>query len=67
MSKKNLQNKLDELQRIVDEFDNPDIPIETALERFEEGAKLAEDIEKNLADLKTKITVLKKRFDTEDV
>lgn len=65
MSKKNLQDKLEELQQIVDEFDNPNIAIETALERFEVGARLADDIEADLSDLKAKITVLKQRFDTD--
>jgi exodeoxyribonuclease VII small subunit len=65
MSKKNLQTKLDELQRIVDEFNSPDIAIEKALERFDEGAKLASEIESDLAEIKTKVTLLKERFDVE--
>lgn len=65
MSKKNLQSKLEELQQIVNEFDDPDIAIETALKRFDKAAKLAEEIEADLASLTTKITVLKKRFDSD--
>jgi exodeoxyribonuclease VII small subunit len=65
MSQKNLRKKLDDLQAIVTSFDRDDISVEEALEQFEKGSKLAEDIEAQLADLKTKITVLKQRFDQE--
>lgn len=65
MSKKNLQSKLEELQQIVNEFDDPAIAIETAIKRFDDAAKLAEEIEADLASLTTKITVLKKRFDSD--
>lgn len=65
MSQKNIREKLDELQQIVASFDRDDISVEEALEQFEKGSKLSEDIEKQLAELKTKITVLKERFDQE--
>ena len=63
MSQKNLRTKLDELQQIVSSFDRDDLSVEDALEQFEKGSKLSEDIEQQLAELKTKITVLKERFD----
>lgn len=65
MSQKNLRAKLDELQQIVSSFDRDDLSVEEALEQFEKGSALSEDIEKQLAELKTKITVLKERFDQE--
>ena len=65
MSQKNIREKLDELQSIVASFDRDDLSVEEALEQFEKGSKLSEDIEKQLSDLKTKITVLKERFDQE--
>ena len=65
MSQKNIREKLDELQSIVASFDRDDLSVEEALEQFEKGSKLSEDIEKQLGDLKTKITVLKERFDQE--
>jgi exodeoxyribonuclease VII small subunit len=64
MSEKNLQAKLAELESLVSSFDEK-IDIEQALKRFETGARLAEEIEKDLKNLKTKITVLKERFDKE--
>lgn len=63
MSQKNIREKLDELQAIVASFDRDDLSVEEALEQFEKGSKLSEDIEAQLARLKTKITVLKERFD----
>lgn len=65
MSQKNIREKLDELQSIVASFDRDDLSVEEALEQFEKGSKLSEDIEKQLSELKTKITVLKERFDQE--
>lgn len=63
MSQKNIREKLDELQAIVASFDRDDLSVEEALEQFEKGSKLSSDIETQLAELKTKITVLKERFD----
>ena len=63
MSQKNIREKLDELQTIVASFDRDDLSVEEALEQFEKGSKLSNDIETQLAELKTKITVLKERFD----
>lgn len=63
MPQKNIREKLDELQAIVASFDRDDLSVEEALAQFEKGSKLSEDIEIQLAELKTKITVLKERFD----
>lgn len=65
MSQKNLREKLEELQTIVAGFDREDLSVEEALEQFEKGSKLSEEIEAQLGELKTKITVLKERFDRE--
>lgn len=65
MSQKNIREKLDELESIVAQFDHDGISVEEALEQFEKGSKLSEEIDAQLADLKTKITVLKERFDKE--
>lgn len=63
MSKQNIREKLDELSIIVASFDRDDLSVEDALEQFEKGSKLSEEIEAQLSELKTKITVLKERFD----
>lgn len=65
MSSKNIREKLDELSEIVASFERDELSVEQAIEQFDKGAVLSEDIEKTLAELKTKITVLKERFDQE--
>lgn len=65
MSQKNIREKLDELSEIIANFDRDDLSVEEALKQFETGSKLADDIETQLEQLKTKITVLKERFDKE--
>ena len=65
MSSKNIREKLDELSQIVAAFDRDDLSVEDALAQFEKGSKLAQDVEDQLGELKTKITVLKERFDKE--
>ncbi len=65
MSSKNIREKLDELSEIVASFERDELSVEEAIEQFDKGAVLSQDIEKTLAELKTKITVLKERFDQE--
>lgn len=65
MSQKNIREQLDELQDIVSSFERDDISVEEALTQFEKGSELSQAIEKQLSELKTKITVLKQRFDQE--
>lgn len=65
MSNKNIREKLDELSKIVAGFDSDELSVEDALAQFEKGSKLSEEIEDELQNLKTKITVLKERFDKE--
>lgn len=63
MPQKNIREQLDELQTVVASFEKEDMSVEDALKQFEKGSALSEDIEKQLRELKTKITVLKERFD----
>ena len=63
MSQRNIREKIDELQAIISQFNHDDLSVEDALEQFEKGSKLSEEISEELEQLKTKITVLKERFD----
>lgn len=65
MPQKNIREKLDDLQELVAGFEREDLSVEEALEHFEVGSKLSVEIEKDLDELKMKITVLKKKFDKE--
>ena len=66
MSKiKKLSEKLAELDQLVSWFDNEDIDIDDAIDKFDEVGVLATDIKTELAVLENKITVLKQKFDQE--
>ena len=60
---KSLSDQLAELDTLLAWFDNPNIDIDEALAKFEEGVKLTDAIKKRLSTLENKIVVLKERFD----
>lgn len=61
--KKPLKEQLTELEELVAWFEQDDLDIEQAIEKFEIGSELAGSIKKDLGDLENKITVLKKSFE----
>ncbi len=65
MSSKNtdLKIQLEQLEQIVAWFEQENINIDEAIDKFKAGSVLAEDIKKHLDELDNKITVLKERFD----
>ncbi len=67
MSDKNktIQEKMAELQALVNWFQGEDFTLEEAVGKFSGAEKLAETIEKDLSELKNDITVIKQRFDVE--
>ncbi len=67
MSTKNktLQDKINELNHLIEWFNQEDFSIEEALEKFKKADALASEIEEQLDGLKNEVTVLKQRFDTE--
>ena len=58
-----LQDQITQLDDLLAWFDNSDIDLDEALQKFDQGVLLAEDIKKRLGQLQNKITVLKQRFD----
>ena len=62
-SKPTLQSQLAELDELLAWFDQPDLDIDQALQKFDQGVKLTEDIKQHLATFENKVTILKKRFD----
>lgn len=60
---KNLNQQLQELDELLAWFEQPDIDLEEALQKFDQGLVLAESIKKRLVKVENKITVLKERFD----
>lgn len=67
MSTKNktLQQKIDELDQLIEWFNQEDFSVEEALTIFKKADILAAEIESQLDGLKNEITVLKERFDKE--
>lgn len=64
-SKNNLTQKLSELEKLLEWFEQDDLDIEQALEKYEKGQELAGSIREQLSSIENKITVLEKRFDKE--
>jgi len=64
-NKQTIQAKINQLDELVAWFDSDDFTLETALDKFKEAEKLAEDIERDLTSLKNDIQVVKQRFDSE--
>jgi exodeoxyribonuclease VII small subunit len=62
---KTLQQKIDQLDELIEWFNQEDFSIEEALERFKKADKIASEIESQLDGLKNEITILKQRFDKE--
>lgn len=63
--KKTLSKQLADLDELIAWFDQPDIDLDEALKKFDQGVKLTEEIKKQLNEVENKITVLKQRFDQE--
>ncbi len=67
MSEKNdqktIQQQIDELNKLMEWFEQNDVDVEEALKKFEEADTLAAEIEKRLSALENEVTVLKERFD----
>lgn len=62
-SDSSLQQQMARLNEITEWFEQDDVDIEKAMEKFEEAATLAADIKARLSELENTITVLKNRFD----
>jgi exonuclease VII small subunit len=59
----NLSSILVELDEVLTWFDQPNIDIDQALQKFDHGVKLAETAKVKLVELENKVTLLKQRFD----
>ena len=52
---------LDRLEKIVDELEKGDVPLDRALELFDEGMKLSGSCRKELEEAEGKVEILLKR------
>lgn len=65
MSEKNktVEEKMMQLREMVAWFEGDDFVLEQASEKFQAAATLANEIEKDLSELKNTVTVLKQSFE----
>ena len=63
INNKSIQNKTEELTKLVSWFDSEDFEIEQALDKFKQAESLADEIETDLTNLKNEVKILKKKFD----
>lgn len=59
---KTVQEKMSELSALVSWFQGPDFTLEEAVTKFQQAEALADEIERDLTQLKNDISVVKKKF-----
>ena len=57
-AKKSFEERLERLEELGDEIRKTDIPLEEAIKAFEEGIKLARELEKDLEKIESRIEIL---------
>ena len=60
--KKTMNNKIEEFDQCVDWFYSDEFDLDEVEERYKKAIALAEDIQKNLSELKNNIEILEKDF-----
>ena len=63
MAQKTFEQSMKQLERIVQELEDGDLPLEKAIKKFEEGIKLTKLCSEKLDETEKKITVLLKDSD----
>jgi exodeoxyribonuclease VII small subunit len=62
---KSIQEKTEQLTKLVAWFDSDDFSIEEAINKYKIAEKLADEIESDLTSLKNEIKIVKNKFDSE--
>jgi len=63
----NLEKSLADLEELVEELESGDLPLETAMKKFEEGIKLTRGCQTALKDAEQKVQILLKSAGTEEL
>jgi exodeoxyribonuclease VII small subunit len=63
MTKKSFETSLKELEKIVEQLEAGDLPLERSLELFEQGVKLSRDCQQRLDEAERRVEVLLKNSD----
>ena len=59
-SEKNFESSLKELERIVEQLETGDLPLERSLELFEQGVRLSRDCQRRLDEAERRVEILLK-------
>ena len=60
MAQKTFEQSMKQLERIVQELESSDLPLESAIKKFEEGMKLTKFCSKKLDETEKKVSLLLK-------
>ncbi len=60
MAKQTFENAMKQLERIVQDLENQELPLEKAMKKFEQGIKLSNFCSEKLDESEKKITLLLK-------
>ncbi len=63
----NLEKSLANLEELVEELESGDLPLETAMKKFEEGIKLTRGCQAALKEAEQKVQILLKSAGDEDL
>lgn len=63
----NLEKSLAELEELVEELESGDLPLETAMKKFEEGIKLTRGCQTALKEAEQKVQILLKSAGGEEL
>jgi exodeoxyribonuclease VII small subunit len=72
----NLEKSLEQLETLIDELESGDLPLDTAMKKFEEGIKLTRSCQTALKEAEQRVEILLKsaggdetleNFDVEDI
>ena len=58
MTERSFEKSLDELERIVEQLEAGDLPLEQSLDLFEKGIKLSRECRERLANAERRIEIL---------
>jgi exodeoxyribonuclease VII small subunit len=61
------EEQLNALEKLITNMENGEMPLEDSLRAYEEGMKMAEQLEKELQNATQRLTVLRKNAAGEDV
>jgi exodeoxyribonuclease VII small subunit len=56
----NLEKSLEQLESLIDELESGDLPLDTAMKKFEEGIKLTRSCQSALKDAEQRVEILLK-------